>query len=75
MNASRFRITFALVLAGLLSAAGVAGLASSTAVSVSGANAGGDSRPLDTATDRAGSTSGGDQAEVRWSSLIPGSFK
>lgn len=73
MNASKFRFTFAVVLVGLLSAAGVAGLAGSMAAADSACPC--KPRSVEIGADSSGTTSGGDQAEVRWSSLIPGSFK
>ena len=73
MNAIKFRFTFALVMAGLLSAAGMAEMARTA--SLADAECPVESHVVGSMVDSSVGGGSSDQAEVRWSSLIPGSFK
>lgn len=72
MNAIRFRFAFALLIAGVLSLAGAAEWSrrDRSAWAETAAPA-----PLLEGTAEAGSGGGGEPVEVRWTSLIPGTFK
>jgi hypothetical protein len=73
MHAIKFRFTVALVLAGLLSAAGIVEMARSA--SLADTDCPTEPRVLESIIDSGTGGGRGDQTEVRWSSLIPGSFK